>query len=963
MDWTVLDALFNNAALLLVLSVVFEISYFLPPRYRRIQPVFNGILIALICTAIMSTPFTLQTGVVFDTRSILISVTALIFGMIPTLIVVVVASVIRLVIGGVGTLPGLAVIMTSALIGLAWRRWLHPKSSMRNWLSIYVMSISVHISMLACMLLLPYPDNLSIIRQISVPVMVVYPLASVVLSLLLIRQQDLRRTQDQLQQSEQKYRRIAENMSDVVWTTDINLKTTYISPSIERLLGESIQAHLNRPLEDKFPPDSLMKIRKLLSEEIEKEKDSNCDKNRSRVIELEHYRADGTTIWFAMNISIIRDVQGIPIGFQGVSRDITERKNIEKQLKQNNHDLLESQRIAHIGTWRLDLETNQVVWSEELYKMYGFDPTIPPPPYTEHMKLFTPESWRRLSISLENTRTTGIPYELELETVTKDGANGWMWVRGEAEKDSEGNITSLWGAAQDITEYKKIESEIWQSEERFRIAQEISPDGFTILHPVRNETGEIIDFIFVYENQAIARINQTDHQQIIGKRLLDLFPSHSGTSIYEAYVHVANTGKSRIIEDVYVGEVISRPTWLRMVIVSMGEDIAILAQDITERKQAYQEQLFWQDMLRYIIENDLSSIVVMDKDMNYMFASKKYLKDFHINDTQIVGMNHYTLFPNMPDVFRSVHQRVLAGETVNSEEEIFRHSDGSIDYTRYMLRPWYQMKGEVGGIVMYLEVITERKQREQKNIDEMIKYRQQQKLESVGTLASGVAHEINNPIMGIINYAQLILDENHNLNINEYAKEIITEGLRISDITNDLLFYSRQQKQEHSLANINDIIHRTLNLIRSMLKKDQIDVHLNLLEDLPQLKCRSQQIQQILMNLLTNARDALNDKYPNSDPEKMIYISNHRFNEGGRRWIRVIVEDHGNGIPADIQENIFDPFFTTKPRDIGTGLGLPISYGIARDHHGRLLFETESDHFTRFILELPIDNGWNIKEG
>jgi diguanylate cyclase (GGDEF)-like protein/putative nucleotidyltransferase with HDIG domain len=120
-------------------------------------------------------------------------------------------------------------------------------------------------------------------------------------------------------------------------------------------------------------------------------------------------------------------------------------------------DLLESQRIAHLGTWRLNLATNQVVWSEELYKMYGFDPTLPPPPYTEHMKLFTPESWEKLSTSLELTSISGIPYEVELEMVNKDGSIGWMWARGEAVKDSTGKITDLWGAAQDISERKKNE--------------------------------------------------------------------------------------------------------------------------------------------------------------------------------------------------------------------------------------------------------------------------------------------------------------------------------------------------------------------------------------------------------------------------------------------------------------------------------------------------------------------------
>ncbi len=129
-------------------------------------------------------------------------------------------------------------------------------------------------------------------------------------------------------------------------------------------------------------------------------------------------------------------------------------------LEKNMRDLMESQRIAHLGTWRLDVETNQVVWTEELYKMYGLDPYNPPPSYLEHEQLFTPESWGKLSTSLEIAKKYGIPYELELETITKDGQRGWMWVRGEAERDLHGNIVSLWGAAQNITERKKSEGKL-----------------------------------------------------------------------------------------------------------------------------------------------------------------------------------------------------------------------------------------------------------------------------------------------------------------------------------------------------------------------------------------------------------------------------------------------------------------------------------------------------------------------
>ena len=145
------------------------------------------------------------------------------------------------------------------------------------------------------------------------------------------------------------------------------------------------------------------------------------------------------------------------------------------QLMQTVYDLLESQRLAHLGTWRLNLETDQVVWSEELYKMYGFDPTIPPLPYAEHMKIFSPESWEKLSTALELTRITGIPYDLELQMASKDGSSRWMWVRGEAVKNATGKITELRGAAQDISERKVANDLLMESEVKFKAVSELSP--------------------------------------------------------------------------------------------------------------------------------------------------------------------------------------------------------------------------------------------------------------------------------------------------------------------------------------------------------------------------------------------------------------------------------------------------------------------------------------------------------
>lgn len=132
--------------------------------------------------------------------------------------------------------------------------------------------------------------------------------------------------------SEAKYRQITESISDVVWTADLNLNTIYVSPSVEKMLGESVQAHLNRSFEEKLKSDSLKRVHQVLAEELEREKDPRCDKKRSRIIEVEHYHADGSTIWVSMHVSFLRDDNGKAIGFQGVSRDITQRKKVENEL-------------------------------------------------------------------------------------------------------------------------------------------------------------------------------------------------------------------------------------------------------------------------------------------------------------------------------------------------------------------------------------------------------------------------------------------------------------------------------------------------------------------------------------------------------------------------------------------------------------------------------------------------------
>ena len=135
---------------------------------------------------------------------------------------------------------------------------------------------------------------------------------------------------------------------------------------------------------------------------------------------------------------------------------------------------------------------------------------------------------------------------------------------------------------------------------------------------------------------------------------------------------------------------------------------------------------------------------------------------------------------------------------------------------------------------------------------------------------------------------------------------------------------------------------------------DQIEFEVNIEKDIPEVSCRSRQIQQVIMNIITNARDSLNDKYKGYDQNKIVKLQCKRIIKDESDWVQISVKDNGNGISENVRDNIFDPFFTTKSRDQGTGLGLSISYGIIKDHNGNMYFETEVGENTTFYIELPL---------
>lgn len=389
--------------------------------------------------------------------------------------------------------------------------------------------------------------------------------------------------------------------------------------------------------------------------------------------------------------------------------------NIEEQFKQNMKDLLETQRIAHIGTWRLNLATSQVVWTEELCKMFGFDPKLPPPPFTEHKKLFTPESWDRLSVALEQTRNVGTPYELELQTVARDGSNGWMWVRGEAERDPEGKITHIWGAAQDITERKKAEHEIKSSEERYRCLFDYSGVGIGYY----STDGHVISF-----NKKALENMGGKLEDLVGKSFREFFPEEEADKYFSRIEKAVSGDLPQEYEDCLLLE--SGPKWFfstfARITNPLGEVIGvqIASIDITERKLAEEALSESQAILKAAFETSPAGIAIADApDGKLRYVNKAGLLIRDKSEEEIVRNID---IHNYVDSWKILHtdgtpyaedevplaRAVLYGETC-SEEFIIRRDNHEDRYVLANATPILDSNSKIkAGMVVFLDVTEKR---------------------------------------------------------------------------------------------------------------------------------------------------------------------------------------------------------------------------------------------------------------
>ena len=651
--------------------------------------------------------------------------------------------------------------------------------------------------------------------------------------------------------------------------------------------------------------------------------------------------SDGRVKWVSEKCVFDLDDNGRPILARGIVQDITERKLAVEALLSSDRDLKESQRIAHVGSWHLDIASNQVVWSEELYRMYGFDPTQPPPPYTEHKKLFTEDSWEKLTVALDNTSKTGFPYELELETVHEDGSRGWMWVYGRADFDANGKIVGLFGAAQDVTERKESEDMLRAIEARNQSLIQTAMDGFWRF----DMHGNILEV-----NAAYCEMTGYTEQELLTMKVneLEVLESTDETVVHMEKIKEEGQDFFISIHKRKNGQVFDVEICAQYKSEEGGYIVAFI-RDITERKQTEEKICKLNTELEQRVKDRTEELHNKNADL------EQAISKLQETQSQLILFEKMTVLRHLiSGIAHEINNPLGAIESSREmlERDIRLLVSHVSDICQWVNGPDGELLAEIidtaGGNEnsSYLSFSVRRKIRSAV-IEQLNENGIEDAEELAATLVEFNIHDRVGHYLPLLRHTD-ILDKLSVVRciLDSYTacSTIKTAVAKSSKIVNALRSYTRKEgdSQSKTATDIRQGIETVLQLFQNTFKFfAELEIECD--DNLPLIPCYPDQLNQVWTNLIQNALYAMNNS-----GKIRIEIKKH---EGG---VLVRVIDHGCGMTPEVQARVFEPLFTTKPAGEGIGLGMDIVHMIITErHNGKIEIESEPGEGTTISVYLP----------
>lgn len=754
-----------------------------------------------------------------------------------------------------------------------------------------------------------------------------------------------KRSEEALRASQERYKTIIESIEDGYFEVNLAGDLIFFNDSLCRMLGYSREEMLgmsNRQYTDE-------ENRKKLYEAFNKVYRTG---QPTKAFAWEIIRKDGMRRFGEVSITLVKNSEGQPVGFRGTARDVTERMKIEEEIQRTLSLLNATLESTADGILVVDLNGKIVSYNQKFVQLWHIPDSVIASRDDDQVLAFVLDQLKDPKGFLNKVRTLYAQSEAESYDVIefKDGRRFERF--STPQRIGDRIIGRVW-SFRDVTSHLQAEEALARSEERYRMLVEESFDGifiqrgFEIIFANRR-----LHEMLGYEEGELLGMNHwliyhPDYQSLTRERAMARLRGESPPSTYEVKF-LRKDGTS------FCGEINAK------VINFLGESgIQVWARDISERKRSEEILQAEKERFRSLSEGAPFGMVMIGHDGRFKYINPKFKELFGYDLTDVPdGKTWFRKAYPDPNYRHQVISTWLADYTVSKPGEkvprdfTVRCKDGTEKIVNFI-----SVSLQSGETLMTCEDITELKRAEETLRQTEEQLRHSQKMEAVGKLAGGVAHDFNNLLTVIKGYAELScigLEENDPLRAN--LVEIRKASERASSLTRQLLAFSRRQILDLKIVNLNTLLKDLDKMLHRILGED-IELVYHLSQDLGMVKTDPGQMEQVILNLAVNARDAMP-----SGGKLSIETSNVELDEAYTKkhmevtpgqYVMLSVSDSGIGISPEVKDRIFEPFFTTKEKGKGTGLGLSTVYGIVKQSGGNIYVYSEMGRGTTFKIYLP----------
>ncbi len=795
---------------------------------------------------------------------------------------------------------------------------------------------------------------------------------------------------DEKRKQEQILQLLSDNSNDLICLHTSDGIFIYISKSVTDLLAYEEVELIDQQLYDYIHPEDVQKV---------------IDVSQGKILQGEEVcgmecrlrNKQGNYVWFESYIKPIFNDKGVVDTFQTSFREISVRKHQEKLLESNKSNLEAIIENTEAAIWSVDQQYHYKiinrVYSDLIYRVAGFRPVIGgdgldlPKAIFKELKKHYDRAFR------------GEKHEIDF-SLTVNGKRCYYKKYFHPIIDIRNEIVGVSVYARNVTKEKYIQSRAERYKEGLQLLNNISANNYLSTRSMIKKALELSCFYLRMNSGALLK-KVKDQWKIMAMH--DDFSIGLSTaeanSLQDSFIHELLVSREAIIINsldnldeheghqlekfgvesylgvpVYVhGEFYGTISFLSDKVKSDEFDtndlnfielISAWISSVLERDQYQSQLLAEKETLKEFVKSAPAAIAMMNTDLEYVAISSRWIDDYSLGDADIIGKEHYQVFPEVTEEWRLIHKRCLTGEVVSRERDPFRLSTGEIQWIKWEIRPWYELQGVIGGIIMFSEIVTDLVEQEEQL--RRAKEEAEKAARAKETFLSTMSHEIRTPMNAIIGIANLLLTDNPRPDQLDHLSLLKFSSTNLLSLINDILDFNKIEAGKMDLEaidfNFKEVASNVCQTLGIRAEEKGLALIFDYQSGIPKNFIGDPvRVTQVLTNLLSNAI-----KFT---PFGYVKLEVTGKRSGEKFLLKVVVTDTGIGIPEDKHEVIFENFTqasSSVTREYGgTGLGLAITKKLLMLMDSDVMLASTPDEGSEFsfYLRLPVGRVKSLNKG